>query len=1116
MNTLRTVRLALTVAAAIAFAPMAFADDIDIFLGSSGGSADAPNVMLLIDNSDNWSRASQHWPDNGGNQGQAELSAIIQVLQTLSAGNSNINVGLAMLTTNSGAIGGGGGYIRFGARNMSVAANNTALQNILNVISNSINSPSEKVAIAHKDETEAFYEIYKYFSGLAPYAGGYPANGFADVAGNLGGGPSCSGAGCGGLTAAAQGLSSGFAIANGLYQSPITSGNPCASNYIVYIANNTQGASGTGPWENYYEPVVPALAALPAAPAGGGDTWTDEWTRFLNQSGARVPAGNNNGTVITYVLDAFFAQDNVQYSKSLQAAAARGGGRYFQVGNQQAIKVALSQIFEQIQAVNSTFASASVPVNATNRTQDKNQVFVPMFRPDAKAQPRWFGNLKQYQVINTSGGLDLGDALGQPVINLLTGLPSSCTQSFWSSDSNDTVHYPNGYWNFGQSQNAAGNWNTTMELTYAKGTCPTSSLPYDDIPDGPTVEKGGVSEVLRKGNNPPNTNSSPTWSPAQRNVKTINAIGNLFGNTTLVPFNAANTGLADAALVNWMLGQDVQDENGNGLTTTETRPSVHGDEIHSRPLPIDYGNGNTRVFYGSNDGTLRAVDGSTGQELWAFVAPEFYLPAPIPYVASPLTTPTGLERLMWSGMTDANGNQISPTISFPTIPAGLTPTPQPKDYYFDGSIGLYEGPTNMQTGSPSPVWIYPTMRRGGRMIYAMDVTTPTSPTVLWKFGCPHLADNNFCVPSSGTNVTSIGQTWSMPAAAANVLGYGSPVVIFGGGYDACEDANTPTPSCSAATGRGVFVLDAQTGAQLAFFPTTRSVAADVALISVMTPGVVDHAYVADTGGNVYRLDFNTVRSSWAMNLVAYTNGAGRKFLFPPALLVAPGNQVYVALGSGDREHPLQSEYPYTQVLNRFYVFKDNLASTSSFSLDDTTQMLDLTYDAADPSAAANGNSGGITTGTTCSTNGVLPTSSWRGWFVDLNMNGQGEQTVTSAIIAAGMVAFNTNRPIPQAQGTCSTVLGAAYGYWLNLFNASGGIGVSGAACGGLRDTSYVGGGLAPSPVIATVPVDGKVTTMIFSAGCLSGGNCSTIPPQQPPVTIVPARHAIFWKSSGEN
>ena len=1108
MNMLRSVKLAAMLCIGCALAPPVLADDIDIFTGTSGGTGDAPNVMLLIDNSDNWSRASQHWPDNGGNQGQAELAAITQVLTYLTQQNQNINVGVAMLTTNSGGIGPGGAYIRFGLRNMNVSANNTALKNILGVIYNSITDPSEKVAVAHKDETEAFYEIYKYFSGLTPYAGGYPVNGFDDVAGNTGGGPVCSGAGCSGLTAYGQGLTGGWAIVGNSYQSPITSGNPCAANYIIYIANNTQGSSGTGPWENYYEAVVPGLTALPAVPSGGGDTWTDEWTRFLLQSGAQVPASNNNGSVTTYVLDAYNAQDNAAYSTSLQATARQGGGRYYQVGTQVAIYNALVRIFQQIQAVNSTFASASLPVNATNRAQDQNQVFVPMFRPDATVQPRWFGNLKQFQLINDNGAIELGDARGQPAINPLTGFPTACARSLWTTGSADLTHYPNGYWNFAQSLNGSGMWNTENEALSAKGLCPTTGRgPWDDLPDGPTVEKGGVAEVIRKGNNPAITNISPTWSPSQRNVLTINAQGGAWSNKALTSFSVVSTGLP-ANLVNWVLGQDVQDENGNS-NTSESRPSLHGDEIHSRPLPIDYGSGVVRVFYGSNDGMLRAVDASSGQELWAFLPPEFYNPTPAVYTpgASPATTPTGLERLMWSNMTDAAGNQISPIVNYFGTPAGLTPTPVSKDYYYDGSAGVYESAVNAQ-GAPGSVWIYPTMRRGGRMLYGFDVTNASSPTVLWKFGCPYLANDTGCLGSA--TASNMGQTWSTPAVAASVLGRNTPAIVVGGGYDACEDANTPTPTCTSPKGAGVFVLDAQTGVQLAFFPTTRSVAADVALVSVAMSGVVDHAYAADTGGNIYRLDFASSVAQWSMHRIAYTNGAGRKFLYAPALLAAPGGQVYVALGSGDREHPLQAQYPYMNVVNRFYVFKDNLASASALNLDDTSKMKDFTYSSGDPGPS------NATNGTSCSTAGVLPTSTTSGWFMNLTQNGQGEQTVTSAIIAAGMVAFSTNRPIPQAQGSCATTLGAAYGYWVNLFNASGGIGATGAACGGVRDAPFVGGGLPPSPVIASVPVDGQVVQTVIGAAQLSGGTSCGICPQQVNPAIVPTRKTIFWKGSGEN
>ncbi len=1132
MSTLRILRLATLLLGGALFASAAPADstpavqtagDIDIFLGTSGGNADAPNVMFLIDNSPNWSRAAQQWPD-APTQGQAEVAAISAVLTYLMNQGEDINVGLAMLSPNIGGNGSGGGYIRFGARNMTVTNNVTALQNILSVIYNNINAPNEKLAGQNsKDETAGLYEVYKYFSGLAPYSGQLAANPLADAAGNTGGGP----LGNLGLTAAAQGLTSGWAIgSNGLYQSPISSTKPCAANYIIYIANNANGTASTGPFENVYEPaVVPALTALPAVPAGGGDTWTDEWTRFFYNSGAVVPSGNNNGSITTYVLDAYNKQDNAQYSASLQAAARQGGGRYYQVSSQAAIVKVLLQIFEQIQAVNSTFASASLPVNATNRAQDENQVFVPMFRPDANLQPRWFGNLKQYQLINSGGAIVLGDAKGQVAINPLTGFPTSCAKSIWTTTSYDATHYPNGYWDYSQSLDAAlGVWNTTPEATAAKSTCPTATHgAWDDNPDGSLVEKGGVAEVIRKGNNPSVTNSSPTWSPS-RNVLTTDPSNNM------VAFTTGSTGLP-AALVNWVLGQDVQDENGNlngsnGTSSTETRPSVHGDEIHSRPLPVDYGSYTVRVFYGSNDGTLRAVDGATGQELWAFVPREFYTPAPTPYVpgASPPATPTGLERLMWSNMQDPlapSNTSISPIINYFSTPAGVTPTPAFKDYYYDGSIGLYEGALNA-SGAPSAVWIYPAMRRGGRMLYGLNVTNVTSPQVLWKFGCPDQGDNNKCVPSNGTNVTSMGQTWSIPAVAASVLGYSHPVVIVGGGYDSCEDYNTPNPStttnpstgttyCPATQkGAGVFVLDAQTGAQVAFFPTSGgSVAADVSLISVATPGVVDHAYAADTRGNVWRIDFASSVTQWAINRVAYTAGAGRKFLFGPALLAAPGNQVYVALGSGDREHPLQAEYPYANVLNRFYVFKDSLASTSALNLDGAT-MEDFTYGTGDAGPS------GQTTGTTCSTTGVLPSSTMSGWFIDLNQNGQGEQTVTSALIAAGMVAFSTNRPVVQSAGTCSSTLGAAYGYWLNLFNASGGISANGQACGGLRDSPFIGGGLPPSPVIASVPVDGQIVQAVIGAAQLNGGTNCGICPQQVSPAIVPTRKPIFWKSSGEN
>jgi len=1048
-------------AGACALSTSVRADDIDIFLGGQGNTVNAPNIIFVIDNSDNWSSAAQHWPD-APTQGQAEVAAINTELNAIKS-TTPANVGLVMLSSYSGSggtPGAGGGYVRFAVRDMTVAVNKTALHNILmgsnssTGIYNNITDPNEKMTgQSSKDEGAAFYEIYKYLSGLAPYTGTFsssspPAkqNQYVDVAGNLG-------PGLDRLTGAGQGMLSGFAINGGTYQSPINTSNPCAATYIIYIANNTSSSPPNS--QSAYEPSVanvsPALAAT-----SGQDTWLDEWTYFLNTNGVVVPSGNNNGAVITYVLDAYNAQNNAGYSNSLIAAAKMGGGKYFQVSSQAAITGALATIFSEIQAVNSTFASASLPVNTTNRSQNLNQVFIPMFRPDPQSRPLWVGNLKEYQVVSLSAGtIDLGDNSSPPInaVNLNTGFLTPCAQSFWTTDSGTY-------------------WQSDIFDPLAKGTCPktvTSFSKWSDAPDGPIVEKGGVAEVVRKGNNPPTTNTTPTWAVN----RTIYTLPNLT-STSLTAFTSTTLGAttANQALANFMRGQDVNDENNNG-NATEVRPSLHGDEIHSRPTPVDYGATGVVVYYGSNDGMLRAVNANTGAELWAFVAPEFY------------TSNTPFTRLM----------NDSPQISYPSMPAGITPTPIAKDYYFDGSIGQY------QTANNSSVWIYPSMRRGGRTVYAFDVTTPTSPSVKWKIGCPYPQGNN---TGCTAGMTGIGQTWSTPAAATSVLGYTGPVVIMGGGYDTCEDANTATPTCTSPQGAAVYVIDANTGAIVKTFSTTRSVVGDVALIAVANAAVVDHAYAADTGGNIYRIDFASSVSNWVINQVAYTTGSGRKFLYGPALLSASGGNVYLALGSGDREHPLQSQYPYGGVTNRFYVYLDNLMSTSATNLDGSL-MYDYTILPG----------GSVGTTTSCSTPGVLPGGTMKGWFMNLNQYGTGEQTVSSALIAGGAVAFSTNRPIAATAGTCAN-LGQALGYWVNLFNASGAIGVPGATCGGSRASVFVGGGLPSSPVMANVIVGGMSMTVTFGTAQQAGRVSSPQAPNQVKAAIVPTRKKLYWKSSGEN
>lgn len=793
-----------------------------------------------------------------------------------------------------------------------------------------------------------------------------------------------------------------------------------------------------------------------------GANWViDEWARFMYQKGIPVEDGDNQ-TVATYTIDVYNKQQNADHTSLMLSTAKVGGGKYFAATNEDALVNALKKIFQEITSVNSTFASASLPVNATNRAQNENQVFIGMFRPDPEAKPRWFGNLKRYQLVLDADGVTvrLGDRDGNNAINDQTGFVDDCASSWWTSDSpHDPADLSKGYY-----------WSSYSINPNPASKCTTFSGAqlYSDKPDGPTVEKGAVAEVIRKGNNPPTTDSVPTWS-VNRNIYTNDD----FDSTTVQAGIANAVDLTTDALKNWASGVDTENEDID-TSTTETRASIHGDVVHSRPLPINYGN-QVVVYYGANDGNFRAVEAETGKELWTLLPREF-------------AQTSFIDRMRTN----------EPLVSYPNVNMSITPTPTPKNYAWDGSVGL------LQNSDNSKVWIYPAMRRGGRRLYAIDVTTSTTPAIKWVHGCN--SDGTNC----STGFSNIGQTWSMPNVAP-VAGYTTEqVAIFGGGYDTCEDANSSSPSCSSPKGANVYVVDAGSGSLLKTLNTDRSVPSDVALLDITGDGKADYGYVADTGGNLYRIDMVTrtvtsdpvtvsytalAPSDWTIRKIATSSGGGRKFLFSPALFpVASAGRVYVVIGSGDREHPLQSHYPYASVTNRFYNYLDNLATTSGAAAD-----LDSLEDR--------------TTDLGCESVSITPSSSTTGWFINLNQYGQGEQTVTSAIIAGGLIAFSTNRPIPTESGSCGSPLGEARGYWVNLLSASGAIGVDGL-CGGSRSSTFVGGGLPPSPVIGTVPIGGKPTTVIIGAVQKEGGASTPISPQKVKPPISPIRKRIYWKQKG--
>ena len=200
------------------------ADDTDLFKQPSGVSSAAPNIIFILDNTANWSRAAQQWVGSS-TAGDAELLAIKKFVAGLT---QPANVGLMEFTT----IGQTGGYVRYGLRDMTNGANNSALQNIVSGID--VNSSSEKVNQNSGSIANTLYESWLYLNGSASWAG---MSGNADYAGNVG------------LTPAGRSLGGGFAYkgssANASYNSPL--GTNCAKTYIIFIGNNGPSSSPAQP-----------------------------------------------------------------------------------------------------------------------------------------------------------------------------------------------------------------------------------------------------------------------------------------------------------------------------------------------------------------------------------------------------------------------------------------------------------------------------------------------------------------------------------------------------------------------------------------------------------------------------------------------------------------------------------------------------------------------------------------------------------------------------------------------------------------------------------------------------------------------------------------------------
>ncbi|MGH8119930.1 MAG: pilus assembly protein PilY, partial [Gammaproteobacteria bacterium] len=435
-------------------------DDTDIFLANPNIPADRPNVLLYVDNTANWNQPF----DN-------EKAALVNVVNSL---DDSYNVGLMLFPeTGNPNDNTDGGYVRFAIRQMTTTNKTVLANNIINTFDR-LNDTGNNNTLSL-----GMVEVYRYYAGIAERAGNVKVK--TDYANNTNY-KACTSCSVTSHPATAANLG-GYALnsnANGaLYNSPIDP-TGCSSNYLIYVSNGlaNENAAALAIAESELSTAgydTDQIIQISGADGQEGN-WMDEWAKFLATADIN---GNGTGTphVYTYTLEVnpVITGGGPDMTALMQSVAHNGKGQYFSASDANGgaeIEAVLKSIFSQIQAVNSVFAAVTLPVSVNVRGTNLNQVYIGVFRPDANKKPRWFGNLKMYQLgfNTTTNELFLADVNGNNTENPTTGFIIPTAISFWTQSSN--------FWNF-RPLNELG----------AGG--------ISDLEDGDLVEKGGAAQQLR-------------------------------------------------------------------------------------------------------------------------------------------------------------------------------------------------------------------------------------------------------------------------------------------------------------------------------------------------------------------------------------------------------------------------------------------------------------------------------------------------------------------------------------------------------------------------------------------------------------------------------------------
>ncbi len=537
------------------------AEDIDIYsAAASVTGTDLPNIVFILDNAANFNASAPActYDDGGaapslgntsGGVEQCALNNAINALPVQSNGSAVVNIGI-MVYNKSGMntlygcnASGSGGCLMQALLPMTAAGKASIMATIKAWTSGNVQANNEATA-------QAMQEAWAYYAGKT---------------------------GMSGTT----------------YTSPVASG--CAKNYVIFIGNaiNNSGSPGdaSASPDTVLANTITGNTALTAAqqtmlnayiqiPSGAYGTsaftcspnpyvmnshtnsaavssglYADEWARYMYSTDlitGKMPASKR---ITTYTIGVLSSSCKADYPALLTSMAVQGSGKYFPTANAADVQQAILRVLNEVQAVNSVFSSASLPVSVNTQGTYLNQVFMGMFRPDSAGVPRWRGNLKQYQFAysSTTQQLSLADATGSAAISSAgTGFLAPNAASFWTCS--NAANTPNKVTPYNLSPYSTSSLCSTDPAVGFWANSPNGIALSWDLPDGEVVEKGGAAQMLRLTNLVDDYTTTPGSSTNPRKLYTYCPSGSgcvaTLANASPNPnaFDTSNTAITDAML----------------------------------------------------------------------------------------------------------------------------------------------------------------------------------------------------------------------------------------------------------------------------------------------------------------------------------------------------------------------------------------------------------------------------------------------------------------------------------------------------------------------------------------------------------------------------------------